>query len=828
MGYSLGVDLGTTFVAAAITAARQAKMVTLGDRLVAIPAVLYLREDGVLLTGEAAASRAVSSPDRVSRDVKRRLGNPTPVIMGGRPYDVIELLGVLLRDVIEKVVKTEGEPPERVMLAHPANWGPFRRALFEEVPQYAGLSIPPLVTEPEAAAAHYAAARKLADGQTVAVYDLGGGTFDATVLRKQPGGVEILGTPEGIERLGGVDFDEAILSHLDHAADGALSELNLGDPQTAVALARLRQDCVLAKEALSVDTETVVPVFLPGRHFDVRITRADFEDLIRAPIESTIGALSRTLASAQVVPRELSAVLLVGGSSRIPLVARMVSAELGRPTVVDTHPKYAVALGAATLADEAAATAVPPADPVIGTQPADTQAASTANGLAGLIPAQRSTRRESTSTSTGGPFDAPGTTPVMSPALAVKPSTGPPGGIPLPNNGHAGSQAPPGEPPTRVPPDSAGHPDIAASVSSGFPAARALTGLGRRGWLLVAGVLTAVLVIVLAVGLSYDWASPPSSSSAPVAPSPPTIGPEVAIPALGTPIQVGKTPGFVAVSPNGRHAYIANRDAQLVTVVDTAINQVTAKIPIPAGPPQFLAFAPDGRKLYVTIYNDQRTIHTINVIDTGSNTVIATIPQQARPFLPAITPDGKRLFVPNHDIAAVSVIDTDTDKVIAQVQVAPNPHWVAFSPDGRRAYTANHESNVVSVIDVSTLAVVGTVPVGASPHSIAVHPSLPLAANVNYDAGTVSVIDTSTDQVTATIPVGQNPQDIVWAPDGRFAYVVNEGSNNVSVIDARTNQVTATIPTGAGPTSVAVLPNGRQAYVSNFDGGTLTVLDLTG
>jgi actin-like ATPase involved in cell morphogenesis len=353
VGYSLGVDLGTTFVAAAIASSTRVEMFTLGDRSVVTPAAVYVREDGVLLTGEAATLRAVSSPDRVSREFKRRLGNPTPVMLGGQSYTVTALLGALLRDVVEKVVETEGEPPERVLLTHPANWGPFRRALFEEVPQYAGLDNPPLVTEPEAAAAHYAASRKLADNQTVAVYDLGGGTFDATVLRKQAGGVEILGTPEGIERLGGVDFDEAILSYVDYTAEGALSELDLGDPQTGVALARLRQDCVAAKEALSVDTETVVPVFLPGRHFDVRITRADFEDLIRASIESSIGALSRTLASAQVAPAELSAVLLVGGSSRIPLVARMVSAELGRPTVVDTHPKHAVALGAATLAAEA-------------------------------------------------------------------------------------------------------------------------------------------------------------------------------------------------------------------------------------------------------------------------------------------------------------------------------------------------------------------------------------------------------------------------------------------------------------------------------------------
>src|SRR5947209_14754155 len=196
-------------------------MFTLGDRSVVTPAAVYVQEDGVLVTGEAATLRAVSSPDRVGREFKRRLGNPTPVVLGGQPYTVTALLGALLRDVVEKVVKTQGEPPERVLLTHPANWGPFRRALFEEVPQYAGLDTAPLVTEPEAAAAHYAASRKLTDGQTVAVYDLGRGTFDATVLRKQPGGMELLGTAEGIEHLGGADFDEAILAYVDHAADGA-------------------------------------------------------------------------------------------------------------------------------------------------------------------------------------------------------------------------------------------------------------------------------------------------------------------------------------------------------------------------------------------------------------------------------------------------------------------------------------------------------------------------------------------------------------------------------------------------------------------------------
>src|SRR5688500_16857671 len=237
-------------------------MFTLGDRTVVTPAVVYAREDGSVVTGEAAVRRAVSCLDRVGREFKRRLGDPTPVMLGGTAHPVTSLLAALLRDVMDRVTETEGTAPGNVVLTHPANWGPYRRELFDEVPQLAGVEQVRTVTEPEAAAAHYAATRDLADGDTVAVYDLGGGTFDATVLRRRTAGIDILGTPEGIERLGGVDFDDAILSYVNFTMGGALSELDMGHPQTAIALARLRQDCILAKEALSVDTETTIPVFL--------------------------------------------------------------------------------------------------------------------------------------------------------------------------------------------------------------------------------------------------------------------------------------------------------------------------------------------------------------------------------------------------------------------------------------------------------------------------------------------------------------------------------------------------------------------------------------
>lgn len=839
MTYSLGVDLGTTFVAAAMSSGTQVEMVTLGDRSVVTPATVYLREDGTVVTGDAASRRAVTNPDRFGYELKRRLGNPTPVILGGEPRAVTTLLGALLRDVIDKVTETEGRPPERVVLTHPANWGPFRRELFEEVPAFAGFENTPLLTEPEAAAAHYAASRRLDDGETLAVYDLGGGTFDATILRKRSGRVHILGIPEGIERLGGVDFDEAIMSHVDYAAGGALRELDMRDAQTTVALARLRQDCVLAKEALSIDTDTVLPVFLPNRHFDVRITRAEFEDMVRAPIESTIGALSRTLRSAHVEPAELSAVLLVGGSSRIPLVARMVSEELGCPVVIDAHPKHAVALGAAELA--AHATSIPDTDVAVEPpRPARPDAAPTDQ-----FPVQRAPQSEVVAPAAGrAREDGTRQAKIVGTDRASGPRPAAPTAWPAPRS--HGRDTPAAASETVLPNQrlATGEAQPAAESASGGsvtpvpPVGRVRQAVRAGRWsrkpaLIAVGVVLALTGILVTVLVNRPPGSiPQRSGPAPPAASPPsvmeTIGPEVAIPALAAPIDAGKTPAFVAVSPNGRHAYVANRDPQTVTVVDTAINRVTATIPIPAGPPQFLAFAPDGNLLYVSVFNDQRTIHLVDVIDTASNTVVGTIPQPARPFQPAVTPDGKRLYVPNHDIAAISVVDTTTNQVKGQVAVPPNPHWVAFSRDGSRAYAANHESNVVSVIDTTTDKVITTVPVGTSPHSIAVNPVRPIVANVNFDSDTVTVIDTTTDKLVATIPVGKNPRDIKWAPDGRFAYVVNDADNTISVLDAGTYRVTATIPTGLAPISVAVLPNGRQAYVSDLDSGTLTVLDLAG
>lgn len=356
MSYSLGIDLGTTFVAAAISRdGQRVEMVPLGDRTVTEPSVVLRRDDGTLAVGDAAARQAGSRPGDVAWGVKRRLGDPTPVALGGEARPAGELLAAMLRDVLARITAEEGEPPSRVVLTHPANWGPYRRGLFEDVAAEAGLEDPPMLTEPEAAGVHFGVTRGLAEGELLGVYDLGGGTFDAAVLRGRAAGVEILGVPEGMEHLGGVDFDEAVLGRVDRACGGAVSELDAHDSRARAAAARVRQDCVVAKETLSVDDRANVPVLLPTRQEEVAVTRDEFEAMIRAPLTSTVDALRRALESAGVGADALTAVLLVGGSSRIPLVARMVGEALGCRTVVDSHPKHAIALGAAVVATRGSA-----------------------------------------------------------------------------------------------------------------------------------------------------------------------------------------------------------------------------------------------------------------------------------------------------------------------------------------------------------------------------------------------------------------------------------------------------------------------------------------
>ncbi|PFG38738.1 Hsp70 protein [Georgenia soli] len=361
MPYVLGIDIGTTSTVAA--SARpdgdpSPQLLWLGTRGPAVPSVVYLDEAGQALVGEAAERRTVSHPERVVREVKRRVGDTVPVSVGDIAVTPEDLYAAQARWVLDRAEEQEGEPPDAVAVAVPATWGSYRAGIVRDALADAGLPDVTLVSEPRAAARHYLAQPRVADGATVAVYDFGGGTFDAAVVRRSgPDGCEIIGRPEGLERLGGADLDELVLAHVAAAVGDALTDLSPQAPGALAALARLRRECTEAKEALSADAETTVPVLLPGLQTQVRIVRAELEELIAPAVEQTLDVLATALHSAEVAPEDLEAILLVGGSSRIPLVAELLSARFGRPVAVDTDPQASVALGAARAAAESLAVA---------------------------------------------------------------------------------------------------------------------------------------------------------------------------------------------------------------------------------------------------------------------------------------------------------------------------------------------------------------------------------------------------------------------------------------------------------------------------------------
>ncbi len=351
MSYRLGVDLGTTYSAAAVVRGEgPPKIVVLGDRSTVIPSVVLVTNDGRVLAGEAAARRESTEPAGVIREFKRRIGDPNPIQRGGIEYRAVQLMAEMFSTVLDIVQGREGGPPEAIVLTHPANWSQSKRdGLLAAVSPVTEVRIE-LLTEPEAAAISYATNERIEPGEIVAVYDLGGGTFDVAVLQRTETGFEVIGRPGGIERLGGIDFDAAVLAHVNDSLDGALDKLSDDNRATAVGLARLKVDAVDAKEGLSSATDAGVPVHLPGLQTEIRITRVEFERMIRPALADTVGALRKAITSAGVTPADVHALLLVGGSSRIPLVAQLVGAELNRPVAIDAHPKHAVALGAAAAA----------------------------------------------------------------------------------------------------------------------------------------------------------------------------------------------------------------------------------------------------------------------------------------------------------------------------------------------------------------------------------------------------------------------------------------------------------------------------------------------
>jgi YVTN family beta-propeller protein len=312
-----------------------------------------------------------------------------------------------------------------------------------------------------------------------------------------------------------------------------------------------------------------------------------------------------------------------------------------------------------------------------------------------------------------------------------------------------------------------------------------------------------------------------------------SVANSVAVPTVAGKIQVGQTPSWVQVAPNGKFAYITSPGSGTVTVLNTANDLVSKVIKIPQGPPQFVSFSPDSRTAYVSVYNTKGSVHLVAFIDTATSAVTSTVVvDNHTPGPSTASPDGRFLYVPNHNTAmtgsdenVVDVIDTASKKLTSKIAVPANPHWVAFDKNGR-FYTSDHMSATVTVLDAHSNSIITEIEVGETPHSEAISPDGSRLAVTSFDGNEVFLIDTTTDKMIARIPVGRNPLDIAYSPNGRYLYTANNEDNTVTVIDTTTDKMIATVPTGKAPTSISVLPNGHQAYVSDENDGTIEILNL--
>jgi molecular chaperone DnaK len=664
--YTLGVDLGTTYTAAAVLRDGRAEVATLGTRSLEIPSVVLLREDGVLLIGEPAERRSLTEPGRFAREFKRRIGDPTPILLGGSPFSAHSLMAHLLRGVVKVVADREGGPPDHTVVTCPANWGEYKRELLDQAVTQADIGAVSVAAEPEAAAVHYASTTRVAPGEVVAVYDLGGGTFDAAVLRNTGDGFELVGDPRGIEQLGGVYFDEAVFAWVTGHMAEAFATLDPDDPATVTAVSRLRRECVEAKETLSWDTDTAIPVALPNQRTEIRITRREFEELIRPALDDTVDAMRRALSSADVEPAELRSVLLVGGSSRIPLVGQMLVAALRRPTAIDVHPKHAVALGAALLSgpasspiaravDSAVTTLVPPAVSRAGrttiAAPGDDGAA-----LAGAAAAE-----------------APGVAAPLGDevvAATAGPATAPPGSAP----GLAGDGV--AEP---IPPP----PRLATPTGPAAPEEPRLDGgRGRGPWLVgaaiavVAALVVGILVLGGGDGGDDDQASDrdeeQTSTTGPT--TPPTAPPGGVDPVVvpqGEPLDE-QTLALTQLDEPFRYIGLVDADGSNPRAL-TREQAVLAWLPV---------LSPDRRSVAYT--SESPSGYDLRVVDTGGEDdrlVMSGVAPLARATW---SPDGTRMAIADDrdgptDIYIIEPATGEVTNLTNTPEVEDDPAW---SPDG--------------------------------------------------------------------------------------------------------------------------------------------------
>ncbi|HEV7648359.1 MAG TPA: Hsp70 family protein [Actinophytocola sp.] len=479
----LSVDLGTSNTVAVLAAHGRPPRVVDVDGASMMPSAVFAAEDGHLVVGRDAERRARLDPARFEPNPKRRVDEGT-LLLGDQVVPVTDALAGVLRRVADETSRQlGGAKPDEVRLTHPAQWGPVRRNVLLSAARQAGMgSNLVLVPEPVAAAAHFASfpGQTLAPNQALAVYDLGAGTFDVAIVGATQKGFVVL-AEAGLPDLGGLDVDQALLEHVGRQVShreptrwqSLLRPVSTGDRRAQRAL---REDVKAAKESLSRHPQTEVP--LPEPFDDVLVTRVELEALIRPGLLRSVELLAGTIRSTGMAPDRLVGIYLVGGSSRIPLIATLIAEQLRVvPTSLD-QPETAVALGAHHVPQEGVTMRTSDISNTIEDVQRTQQVVAPRGGGFAAGPA--------------GPSS--GATPVQSayPNSGPQRMQGPPPGPPGPPSG-----PPPGPPSTPTPvPAMAGGPQPAFAPQPPPPApARS----SNRGWYIATAVVAVLVIGVVSI-----------------------------------------------------------------------------------------------------------------------------------------------------------------------------------------------------------------------------------------------------------------------------------------------------------------------------------------
>ena len=347
MGKIIGIDLGTTNSCVAVMEGGEATVIANAEGNRTTPSVVAFSKSGERMVGQVAKRQAVTNPDRTISSIKREMGSSYKVAIDGKNYTPQEISAMILQKLKADAEAYLGQTVTEAVITVPAYFTDSQRQATKDAGKIAGLDVKRIINEPTAAALAYGIDKE--QDQKIMVYDLGGGTFDVSILEIGDGVIEVLATA-GNNRLGGDDFDQCVMEYL-------LSEFKKTDGidlrGDKMAMQRLKEAAEKAKIELSGVTSTNInlPYITADangpKHLDITLTRAKFNELTAHLVEKTAGPVKQALADSGLSASDLSKVLLVGGSSRIPAVQDMVKSLTGKEGFKGINPDECVAIGAA-------------------------------------------------------------------------------------------------------------------------------------------------------------------------------------------------------------------------------------------------------------------------------------------------------------------------------------------------------------------------------------------------------------------------------------------------------------------------------------------------